>query len=98
MASRSRALRHDRDRDRDGRVVAAVEVVAVVVADVDVVGVVPVVSPRLRVWIDDQEREAAVPEPRIALVDHRAFLEAERMLAAETSIETIARDVGAAVS
>jgi hypothetical protein len=94
----ARALRHDRDRDGDARVVAAVKVVAVVESDVDVVGVVPVVSPGLGVRIDDQEREAAVPEPRVALVDHRLFAEAERMLPSEASVEAIPRDVPAAVA
>src|SRR4029079_13959163 len=53
-------LHHDGDREGHAGGPAAVEGVAVIVADVDLVGVVPVFAPGLGPGVDDQEGVAAV--------------------------------------
>ena len=54
-AAASFASRHDGDRERDAGIAAAVKIVAVVVANVDVGAGVPIHRPGLRVRIDYQE-------------------------------------------
>jgi hypothetical protein len=80
------------------RIAAVVKVVSIVVVDVNVIGVIPVVCPVLRVWIHQQERIPAILETRIALINNRSRAEAEEVLASEIEIEAGLRNVITAVA
>ena len=86
------------DGKADGRITAVVEVISIVVVDIDIVGVIPIFRPVFRIWIDQQEREAAVEETRISHIHYGAGSHAEEVLAAETEIEAILGDVVPAVT
>jgi hypothetical protein len=80
------------------RIAAVVKVVAIVVVDVEVVGVIPVVGPVLRPRIKQQERIPAVLETRISQIHHWLRANAEVVLAAEIQIKGVLRDVVTAVA
>jgi len=80
------------------RIAAVVKIVSVVVVNVDVVVLIPVVSPILRPWINHQERIPAVLESRISFIHRRARVEAEEVLAAEIKVEAVLSHIEAAVA
>src|ERR1017187_10156000 len=82
----------------DVRIAAVVEVVSIVVVDVNVICAIPVFRPVFRIWIDQQERVAAVEEARISHVHNGAASHAEEVFAAETEIEAGLRNVVTAVA
>ena len=80
------------------RIAAIVEVIAIVVVDVEVIGVIPVVGPVFRPWIDHQERKSAVLETRIPQIHNWLRANAEEVLAAERETESVLRHVVTAVA
>ena len=95
MQPRSRLHRRDRlqgdsDGNSDTGMSAVEQVVTVIdVADVDVVGVVPVVRPGFRPRVNETEPIAAILEPGISADDtERATLDTKPMLRPKVSTES----------
>ena len=91
-------LQRNHDRKPDLRIAAVVKVVAVVVVDVKVIGVIPVVGPIFRPGIHHQERKSTVLETRVPQIHHWLRTNAEEVLAAEIETEGTLGDVGTAVA
>ena len=91
-------LHDDSDRKSDARIATVVQVVTIVIADVNLVSLVPVIHPVFRPGIHEQEREAAVLETRIAHVHDGAAVDPEPVLTPETEIEPGLRNVVTAVA
>jgi len=73
-------------------IAAIVKVVAIVVVNIEVIGVIPVVGPVLGPRIKQQERIPAVLETRISQIHHWLRANAEVVLAAEIQTEAVLRD------
>src|SRR5450631_1381833 len=101
MATRSggRSLYQDCDCKPLLRIIAVVEVITVIViVDIKVIGGVPVLRPVCGPRIQEQERSPLILETRITQIHDRRRLEAEVVLRAEVQIESVLRDVIAAVA
>ena len=92
------ALQRNHDCKPDLRIAAIVEVIAIVVVDVEVIGVIPVVGPVFRPWINHQERKSAVLKTRISQIHNWLRANAEEVLAAERETESVLRHVVTAVA
>ena len=92
------SLEFDRYRQADARIGTVIQIVTIVIAYIDVVGRIPVLAPALRPWIEDEERESAVGEARVAHVDGGTEAHAEPMVVAEVLIVSDLRNVIAAVA
>jgi hypothetical protein len=89
-------LEHDRDCNRFTGKLPVVQVVAVVEADINVVGGIPILRPIGRPGVHHQEGIAAVLEARIAVHDNGLALKAEPISNAEVEAKTrIFRTFGA---
>ena len=91
-------LQGDRDRQSDARIPAVVKVIAVIIVDVNVIGLIPVFCPVFRPGIHEQERKAAVLEAGISHEYRGAAPDAEPMCASEIDTETVLRDVVTAIA
>ena len=80
------------------RIAAVVKVVAIVVVDIKVIGVIPVVGPIFRPWVKQQERISAVLEARIPQIHDRLRANAEGVLGSEIEAEGVLRNVVTAVA
>jgi len=87
-------LHRDIDRNCDIGIPAVEQVVAVVdVADIDVVGVVPVIRPVFRPWVDENEPITTVLETRVSTYNQEGqSVHAEAMVWTKVSAEPIIRD------
>lgn len=92
------ALHHDRDREPDLRIPAVEKVVAIIVVDVDIVGVVPIFRPVFRPRVNKQEREPSIDETWIPHVDSRPRSDAEEVPAAEIDTELVLGNVVAPIA
>jgi hypothetical protein len=81
-------LEHNTNRDPVTRIVAIVEVIPVVIANVNVVGSVPVFGPSLRPRVHQHEPESAVLEARIPTYDNGTAANAKPVLASEIERES----------
>jgi len=79
------------------RIAAVVQVVAVVVIDVNVIGGVPVVGPVFRPRIEHHERISLVLETRISQIHNWDPTEVEVVLPAEIETEASLRNIVAAI-
>jgi hypothetical protein len=75
------------------RIAAVAKAVAVVVVNIEVIGVRPVLGPFMRPRIQDHERIAAIGKPRIAHVHHGLHLQPEVMTGTEIEAVGVLRDV-----
>lgn len=92
------ALQRDGDRKPNPRISAIVQVVAVVVVDINVVGRVPVLSPRSRPWVQNHERKSAVGKARIPHVHRWQTTHAKPVPVSKREIEACLRNVEPAVA
>jgi len=95
---RTRLLEHDGDRKPEAGISAVVQVIAVVIANVHVVGIVPVIRPALWPRVKEHEPEAAVLEARIPPNYHGPAVDAEPVAAAKIHLEAVLRNVVAAIA
>ena len=93
-------LHRDADRNSDVGVPAVEQVVAVVdVGDINVVGVVPVIRPIFRPWVNEAEPIAVVLEARISAHNQEGqAVDAEPMIRPKVSTEPVVRDAVAVVA
>ena len=94
-------LKRDADRNsRGGGIPAVIQVITVVgVVDIDVVGVVPVISPVFRPWINGTNPIAVVLEAGISANDQKGeALDSEPMVRPKVSAEPVVRDAIPAVA
>src|SRR5437764_8103902 len=68
------------------------------IVDIHIVGVIPVLGPELRPWIEQQEGEPGILEARVSQVNHRPCPDAESMRAAEGGVEAVLRNIETAVA
>jgi hypothetical protein len=86
-------LQCNSDRQSHARISAVVKVVAVVITNVKVIGVVPVCCPGLRPRIHEHERKTAIREARIPHVDRGEAVHPEPVLTSEIETEAVLRNV-----
>ena len=91
-------LEDDADCKTEAGISAIVQVVPVVIADVHVVGSVPVIRPAFRPRVEEHEPITAVLESRIPGHDHGSALHTEPVLAAKRKLESVLRNVVATIA
>jgi hypothetical protein len=93
-------LHRDADRNSDARIPAVEHVIAVVdIANIDVVGVVPVISPGFWPWVNQTEPIAVVLEAGISAHNQEGKAgDAEAMVLTKVSPETVVRNAVAVVA
>src|ERR1700686_491373 len=94
------SLHCDTDRNSGVRIPGPVQVVAAIcVNDINIVGVVPIVPPVFRPWVNGTEPIALVLEPwKSAHNQEGKARDAESVIPAKVSAETIVRNVITAVA
>ena len=99
-APRWNSLQRDVDRNALAGIPAVVEVIAVVhVVDVDVVVVVPVISPGFRPWVNGTDPITLVLEARVSAYHQEGkSVDAESVAGAEVSAVAVVRNAVAAVA
>jgi len=93
-----RQLQRDSDRECHAGIAAIVKVVPVVITNVQVIGVVPVLCPGLRVGIHQQKRKTAIREARIPHIDGGEAVHSEPVFHPEIEIELGLRNVVTAIA
>src|SRR5579864_2628522 len=73
------SLQHDGDCNRFAGIPTVVKVIPVVIADINVIGGIPVLRPVIRPRVNHHERITAVLEARVTRNDHRLALDAKPM-------------------
>jgi hypothetical protein len=93
-------LQRDADRNSDVGIPAVVHVVAVIdVGDINVVGVVPVVRPVLRPWVNRTEPITLVLEAWVSADNQeRETMDPEPVIRSKVSAVTVVRDAIAVVA
>jgi hypothetical protein len=94
------SLHRDTDRNSGARIPAVIQVVAAIgVNDINIVGVVPIVPPVFGPWVNGTEPIALVLEPRKSAHNQEGKArDAESVISAKVSAETIVRNVITAVA
>jgi hypothetical protein len=92
------ALKHDGNRNSFTGILAIVEIVSVVIANVYVVGGIPVFGPVSRPRIHHHERITAVLEARVTINNDGLAPDAKPMPQAEIKTKGCLRDVVSAIS